>query len=323
MTVDQLAEFISKQMKMSHIYQPLLIRSLLDSGGVATVRQLARIFLDNDESQIRNYEKRIKAMPVRVLRDRGVVVKDGQLVRLTTGKVSFQERAQLKALCDERIAAYLEARGLSTWDYSLLEQEPVPETVRYKVLKDAGGRCELCGASSKNTPLHVDHILPRSKLGSNSPHNLQALCARCNLAKGNRDNTDFRNESPDQVEDCPFCADDLVSRAIDRTEHVYAVRDAFPAVEGHCLVIPIRHVEGWESMSETERVEADNLARVLMKKIRNEDSAVVGFNLGYNCGEAAGQTVKHAHMHLIPRRVGDVEAPAGGIRGAIPGKMSY
>ena len=58
-------------------------------------------------------------------------------------------------------------------------------------------------------------------------------------------------------------------------------------------------------------------------QIRSDDPAVTGFNIGMNCGEDAGQTVPHAHVHLIPRRRGDVAEPRGGVRGVIPGKASY
>jgi diadenosine tetraphosphate (Ap4A) HIT family hydrolase len=64
-------------------------------------------------------------------------------------------------------------------------------------------------------------------------------------------------------------------------------------------------------------------SRVLRNKILGNDSAVLGFNVGANCGETAGQTVMHAHIHLIPRRKGDTPEPLGGVRGVIPSRMSY
>ncbi len=82
MTYEQLVDFISSKMKMSHIYQPLLIRSLVDAGGSATLRQLAQFFLSQDESQLLYYEKRIKEMPLKVLSKHGVTSADGGLVRI-------------------------------------------------------------------------------------------------------------------------------------------------------------------------------------------------------------------------------------------------
>jgi diadenosine tetraphosphate (Ap4A) HIT family hydrolase len=76
-------------------------------------------------------------------------------------------------------------------------------------------------------------------------------------------------------------------------------------------------------MSFNEKRDAEALLVLLRKQIVTEDPSVTGFNVGMNCGEAAGQTVMHAHIHLIPRRAGDVEAPRGGVRGCVPGKMGY
>jgi len=76
-------------------------------------------------------------------------------------------------------------------------------------------------------------------------------------------------------------------------------------------------------MTEGERLDADQLMRVLQARIRAEDKKVAGFNVGSNCGDVAGQTVDHAHVHLIPRRKGDIPDPKGGVRGAIPEKRIY
>jgi ATP adenylyltransferase len=76
-------------------------------------------------------------------------------------------------------------------------------------------------------------------------------------------------------------------------------------------------------LSQRERIDIDDLARRLTNKLRVEDSSVTGFNIGWNIGTDEGQTVAHAHMHLIPRRWGDVADPTGGIRGVIPSKQRY
>ena len=100
-------------------------------------------------------------------------------------------------MCERKRREFLLERGEDFWG-SQYEAEPVPLSVRYEVLKRAGKRCELCGvgegdaAYEERLPLHVDHITPRSKGGSNELDNLQVLCRACNLRKGNRDDTDFR-----------------------------------------------------------------------------------------------------------------------------------
>ncbi|MGZ0170859.1 MAG: hypothetical protein ACKVHE_14990 [Planctomycetales bacterium] len=90
MTFDQLKQFISEGMRLSHIYQPLLIRLLVDADGTATVRSLAQSLLLQDESQIRYYEKILKDMPLRVLSKHGVLSRNGELVNLELPKLTLE-----------------------------------------------------------------------------------------------------------------------------------------------------------------------------------------------------------------------------------------
>jgi hypothetical protein len=192
MTYEELLDFITRRMRLSHVYQPLIIRALLDAGDLATVRQLALTLLSADEAQAQSYEKRLRQMPLPVLRKHEVVSVDREgLVRLNVDKMTFQERARLRAACDARLGEFLTARGLGPWSYSLLELDPVPDTIRYEVLK-RDRKCVLCGEDGSEHRLEVDHIKPRSKGGSNDLSNLQTLCSRCNRGKSNRDDTDLR-----------------------------------------------------------------------------------------------------------------------------------
>ena len=122
--------------------------------------------------------------------------------------------------------------------------------------------------------------------------------------------------------DCLFCSIEK-SRIIASNELAFAIRDGFPVTEGHTLVIPKRHVEDYFGLTQPELLACDDLLRSLKAQILEADSGVAGFNLGMNAGEAAGQTIFHCHIHLIPRRIGDVEQPRGGIRHLIPGKGAY
>ncbi len=324
MTFDELVAFLKNRMSMSHIYQPLLIRSLVDAGGTATLRQLAQAFVLQDESQFRFYEQRIKEMPLKVLQGHCVVERAGELVSLTTQLRSLEQKAQIKMLCEMKLQEFVQKRGLGIWDYRLLETDPVPDDLRYQVLAASDGRCALCGATKKERPLDVDHIIPRSRSGRNELDNLQVLCAKCNRAKGNKDDTDFRsNVEMDTDPACVFCAAESHSLAVEVNGSVFAIRDKHPVSPGHHLVLPKRHTPDYFTMTSQERRDAEDLLRVLRNKVLAEDSAVRGFNVGANCGEIAGQTVMHAHIHLIPRRSGDTPKPRGGVRGVIPHKMSY
>jgi diadenosine tetraphosphate (Ap4A) HIT family hydrolase len=119
---------------------------------------------------------------------------------------------------------------------------------------------------------------------------------------------------------CPFCAPD---RSILFEEpSAYALFDAYPVSEGHALVIPERHVASIFDLNWNEQ-EACALLIGDVKDYLQDHYAPDGFNIGFNDGKAAGQTVMHAHVHISPRYEGDVESPEGGLRHLIPGKARY
>ena len=120
---------------------------------------------------------------------------------------------------------------------------------------------------------------------------------------------------------CAFC--ELPShRIIDHNHSGVVVRDAFPVSPGHTLVIAQRHVGSFFELAKAER---DDLLTLLDRARAQLDAEfqAQGFNIGINDGAAAGQTVPHLHIHLIPRYLGDVADPRGGVRRVIPGKADY
>lgn len=122
--------------------------------------------------------------------------------------------------------------------------------------------------------------------------------------------------------ECLFCSINN-DRVIARNELAFAIKDGFPVTASHTLVIPKRHVETYFDLSVEELLACDELLRSLAAEIKSQDTTVEGFNIGMNAGEVAGQTIFHCHIHLIPRRKGDVENPRGGVRHLIPGKGFY
>ncbi len=119
---------------------------------------------------------------------------------------------------------------------------------------------------------------------------------------------------------CPFC--NVEREKISETEMSFAIYDGFPVNEGHALIIPKRHTANYFDLSLEEQkdcIELLNRVKVVVQEKYNP----AGFNVGININEAAGQTVPHVHIHLIPRYKGDVEEPRGGVRGVIPERKSY
>lgn len=325
MEYEELREFLMSKMKLHHIYQPLLIKTLIEVGGTATIRQLATVFLSQDESQIQYYEGRVKEHPMRVLIRHGVITRQGDLVKLTVGKLSFSQKAELKRICEEKLHSYGIERGLAIWDYRSLDELVVPDSLRYRVLKDSNGRCALCGATKNETLLDIDHIIPRSKGGRTVYENLQVLCAKCNRSKRNKDTVDFRKSLLSQfTEGCILCEVRNTSDIIlIENDLCLAILDNHAVTRGHTLVFPKRHVTDYFDMSELERSEVNDLLRIRRRQLLESDRSISGFNIGVNCGESAGQTVEHCHIHLIPRRGGDTPNPRGGVRGVVPDKMQY
>ncbi|NEZ04287.1 HIT family protein [Wenzhouxiangella sp. XN201] len=121
--------------------------------------------------------------------------------------------------------------------------------------------------------------------------------------------------------DCPFC-EPHPDQVFHEDELVLALWDRYPVSPGHALLIPRHHVSGWfeaDPVTQLALISALPMAREVIEKKHSPD----GFNIGANVGQAAGQTVFHLHVHLIPRYNGDQEDPRGGVRNVIPGQAKY
>lgn len=119
--------------------------------------------------------------------------------------------------------------------------------------------------------------------------------------------------------ECIFCQ---MKDYILENELAYAIYDKYPVGKGHMLFIPKRHVKDFFDITKEEReaiFELIDEGKKLLDKKYSPDS----YNVGINCGEHAGQTIMHVHVHLIPRYIGDMKDPTGGVRGVIPEKMKY
>jgi diadenosine tetraphosphate (Ap4A) HIT family hydrolase len=118
---------------------------------------------------------------------------------------------------------------------------------------------------------------------------------------------------------CPFCnpTDIVVSNAL-----AYAIYDTYPVSPGHMLIIPKRHVADFFDTSHDERQAIFELMERCKSRLDKQLSPDA-YNIGINCGKAAGQTIFHVHVHLIPRYKGDIDNPRGGVRGVIPDRRVY
>ena len=124
-------------------------------------------------------------------------------------------------------------------------------------------------------------------------------------------------------DDCIFCKK-INCKILKQLKYFFIIRDtAYPVTEHHTLIITNRHVSDFFELSDEENIELNQILKDQKKELKDLDSNISGFNVGVNIGKDAGQSIMHCHIHLIPRRKGDVEDPRGGVRGVIPERQKY
>ena len=121
---------------------------------------------------------------------------------------------------------------------------------------------------------------------------------------------------------CLFC-DSKKSGIVHENDLAYASYDSYPVSDHHCLIIPKRHIKDYFDMTNYELIACNDLIQIVKNEILSKDVNVKGFNIGTNAGKIAGQSIMHCHIHLIPRREGDIDNPQGGVRSVIPNKQHY
>ena len=121
---------------------------------------------------------------------------------------------------------------------------------------------------------------------------------------------------------CLFC-NTKESGVVHENDLAYASYDTYPVSKHHCLIIPKRHVKDYFELSNKELIACNDLIKIIRTEIINKDNTVKAFNIGTNIGKISGQSIMHCHIHLIPRRDGDVKNPQGGVRGVISSKQHY
>jgi len=321
----KLKKYILEEMRMSHIYQPEMLMTMLDNKGKATVEQIAKRLLSKDVSQIDYYGERVKQMVGRVLVKNGIVEKNKETFELIGyEELTDSEISEIREDCTVRLDAFLSKRGDSAFAHRTKSSGYISGSIRYKILSRARNRCELCGISNEVKALEVDHIQPRNKGGSDDESNLQALCYSCNAMKRDTDSTDFRGwleEYSTREADCLFC--DVDRQLVAENELACAFEDKFPVTPRHTLIVPKRHVSEYFDLYQPELNAINQLIREVRDLLLENDPLITGFNIGSNNGASSGQTIFHCHIHLIPRRDGDTESPRGGVRGVISTKQSY
>ena len=121
---------------------------------------------------------------------------------------------------------------------------------------------------------------------------------------------------------CLFC-NTSKNEIIYENDFAFVTYDSYPVSKFHSLIIPKKHVQNYFDLTSEELLACHDLIKKTRNRIKIEDDSVTGFNIGSNSGKTSGQSILHCHIHLIPRREGDVENPQGGVRSVIPSKQHY
>ena len=121
---------------------------------------------------------------------------------------------------------------------------------------------------------------------------------------------------------CIFCSKEKLN-IIYEDDIFFVIRDSFPVTKDHTLIILNNHDKSYFDLRNKDILQLNNILKFQKESLMQNDNTITGFNIGINQGESAGQTVMHLHIHLIPRRKGDIEDPKGGVRGVIPSKQKY
>lgn len=303
---DDLADFLNNRMRMSHIYQPVMLTHLLENEGKSSVTEIAKALLLRDPTQVEYYEEITKRMPGRVLTsNRGITEKYGDVYSLKSySELSSAEVDELIDICRNRLDRFLGDRKDRPWSHRRRSSGYISGTLRYEVLKRAGRRCELCGIHDDQKALEVDHIVPRNRGGGDDISNLQALCYSCNAMKRDTDNTDFRGVVDSynyRIANCRFC-DPEPEKGFSSSELCYTIEAPRPASTDPILVVPKRHVEDYFDLYQPELNDIQRNLANCRRRLAESDATISGFRVELESGSASEKGSSHIYVNLVPRR---------------------
>ena len=268
MYYEDLHDFILGRMRMTHIYQPVMLKALIESKtNSMTAKDIASRFLNEDLSQLNYYEAIVKKWPHATLVRKHKIVKYCKgTYSLQLGNVSDAQKQMLIKACDLRLKEFIDGDP-AIMKLRELDRRSKSGSNRYDILAKSKGVCVACGAKPPDVFLHVDHIIPIARGGRDEADNMQALCHRCNIQKKDRDDTDFllwRKQL--QFAKNPKCR--LCSRPHDTIMN-NTVAYAFRSGTG-TVVAPVRHVGSFAEMIPVEKQLCMALVDRIIDDLRNK-----------------------------------------------------
>ena len=299
-----LYDFLANRMRMSHIYQPVMLIHLFENGGHSHAADIAKSILIHDPTQIEYYENVTKRMPGRVLRNREVVAySKGDYSIPDFGKLSDDEIHKLIETCSKKLDDFLQNRRSGVWDHRKKSSGYISGSKKYEVLKQAKFRCQLCGISALEKALEADHIVPRNQGGTDDIDNLQALCFSCNAMKRDTDDTDFRYVEDDykqRKDDCLYCHPDK-DLLLKQERLAYSTHAEYSAPD-HILIVPRRHIENYFGLYKPELNTIQRLLDTTQAELQQSEESVVGFEVSFQASTTKGESREHAHLDMFVKR---------------------
>ena len=306
MDYDEMADFVRHTMKMTSVYQPIVIRTLIESGGEATDRDIARAFLGEDKRQLDYYVGIAKRWPRKVLEGHGVVRyrkgawgKDGTFSLRLEGATEEQRR-RIAELCNLRLEEYVDRETAGLPLFSGIGQRPAASgAARDAALARSGGMCAACSTPLHKTLTRFDYIVPPGiGGGADDPSNLQALCAVCSVSRRDRDALEFllvRNRLKSR-KGCYLCG--MRESADLGNELAVAVPASRKAYGDHWIVAPKSHVPSYEDMLPAERHFCMDL--IAPAKVRMRQAGYMGRGFSVSMRDAATGGGGHFGIDVVP-----------------------
>ena len=278
MDYDSLEHFIKKRMSMTHIYQPIMIRTLLESENCKAPKEaIARQFLGMDESQLNYYKAITGRWPHQVLKKHNIIRynRRGEEYTLLLDGATAEQKKRLIEICNLKLHEFVD-KDPAIRRLRELDKRSRSGSARYDVLAKSKGVCAACGARSTEARLHVDHIKPISIGGRDHIDNMQALCYKCNTQKRNRDDTGFmlwHKRLQFRKRGCLMCANEKHELENDLSYCVLAGSDESSAV------VPKRHAESFMSLIPAEQNLCISLANRAMNHLKEQHKSIMGFDV--------------------------------------------
>ena len=295
---EKLRTYLIKNMRMSHVYQPVMIKHLLENSGRAKAEEIAIDLVQNDLSQVEYYTERVNSMVGKVLRKNQIVVKENNEYELIGfSDLKERDKDELIQLCLTKIEEYKQKRGMLIWDHRRKNRSPIDGSIRYQVLNRANNVCELCGISSEIRALEVDHIVPKNWKGIDDLSNYQALCYKCNSNKRDTDDTDFRNrialfDLRANYGTCMFC--DVQSEDVIAQNNLAMLTK----VNNDYIVFPKRHVDDYFELKSAEVNAIHELIKTIRLLVSSHSKSFQGFDI--NIHQLNSSSENHVKIKITP-----------------------